>query len=67
MNFLKISGMKEDIKIEFTKKLPLINTNYNSTINEIIEELKKNKLVQYNEHKENYLVLMKTSCFNDSR
>ena len=50
---------EEDIKIEFTKKLPLINTNYNSSINEIIEELKKNKLVQYNEHKENYLVLMK--------
>ncbi|MDB4183913.1 preprotein translocase subunit SecA [Alphaproteobacteria bacterium] len=50
---------EEDIKIEFTKKLPLINTNYNSNINEIIEELKKNKLVQYNEHKENYLVLMK--------
>ena len=50
---------EEEIKIEFTKKLPLINTNYNSSINEIIEELKKNKLVQYNEHKENYLVLMK--------
>ena len=50
---------EEDIKIEFTKKLPLINTNYNSSMNEIIEELKKNKLVQYNEHKENYLVLMK--------
>ena len=50
---------EEDIKIEFTKKLPLINTNYNSSINEIIEELKKNKLVQYDKHKENYLVLMK--------
>ena len=50
---------EEDIKIEFTKKLPLINTNYNSSIDEVIEELKKNKLVQYNEHKENYLILMK--------
>ena len=50
---------EEDIKIEFTKKLPLINTNYNSSIDEVIEELKKNKLVQYNEHEENYLILMK--------
>jgi len=57
--FLENIWDEEETKNDFLKKLPLKKSNFNSSIDEIIEDLKEHKLNQYNEYSDNYLLLIK--------
>jgi preprotein translocase subunit SecA len=57
--FLENIWDEEETKNDFLKKLPLKKSNLNSSIDEIIEDLKEHKLNQYNEYSDNYLLLIK--------